>query len=56
MNPPDEFVGPGKLFETEEEELAERIELLEWATQVSPEELARFRRALTEEIDRRRNG
>jgi hypothetical protein len=50
----NEFVGPGKVFETEEEEFAEYIELMEWATQASPEEIARFRAALTKEIFRRR--
>jgi hypothetical protein len=52
-NQQSEFVGPGKLFETEEEEFAERIELLEWATQVSPEKLAQFKRAIRKEIQRR---
>ena len=33
------FVGPGKLFESEEEEFAERIELWEWASQKTDEEL-----------------
>jgi len=50
----NEFVGPGKAFETEEEEFAEYIEFIEWATQVSPEELARFRLAIEEELKRRR--
>jgi hypothetical protein len=27
-----EFIGPGKVFETEEEEFAEYIEMMEWAT------------------------
>jgi hypothetical protein len=48
-----EFVGPGKLFETEEEKFAEYIELMEWATQVSPEEIARFCAALRQELARR---
>ena len=26
------FVGPGKTFETEEEEFAEYIEMMEWVT------------------------
>jgi hypothetical protein len=50
----NEFVGPGKLFEIEEEEFAERIEMMEWATQASPEELARFKVAVKKEISRRR--
>jgi hypothetical protein len=50
----NEFVGPGKLFETEEEEFAEYIELLEWKTQASPEEINAFRLALREELDRRK--
>ena len=36
------FVGPGKLFETEEEEFAEYIELMEWKTQTPDEEVERF--------------
>jgi len=51
----NEFVGPGKAFETEEEEFAEYIEFIEWATQVSPEELARFRLAIEEELKRRKD-
>jgi hypothetical protein len=35
-----------EVFETEEEEFAEYIELMEWKTQASPEEIARFRTAL----------
>jgi hypothetical protein len=38
----NKFVGPGKLLATEEEEMAERIELREWASQKTDEELARF--------------
>jgi hypothetical protein len=38
----NKFVGPGKLFETEEEEFAEYISYLEWATQVSPQEVELF--------------
>jgi len=52
----NEFVGKGKLFETEEEEFAERIELMEWATQATPEELARFLAALVSEVERRKRG
>jgi hypothetical protein len=49
----NEFVGPGKLFETEEEEFAEYISYLEWATQVPPEEVQRLRVALVRELRRR---
>jgi hypothetical protein len=45
------FVGPGKLFATDEEELAERIEFMEWATQKSDEELAQFFGALKDFVD-----
>jgi hypothetical protein len=38
----NKFVGPGKVFETEEEEFAEYIEMMEWKTQTSPEEVERF--------------
>ena len=38
--------GPGKLFETEEEEFAEYIEMMEWTTQVTPEGFDRFHAAL----------
>ena len=50
----NEFVGPGKLFETEEEEFAEYISYLEWATQTSPREVQRFRAVLKAELARRR--
>jgi hypothetical protein len=53
MNEENKFVGPGKVFETEEEEFAEYIAMMEWATQVTPEELERFRRAVKKEIRRR---
>ena len=33
------FVGPGKLFATEEEEFDEYIELMEWKTQVGQRKL-----------------
>ena len=36
------FVGPGKVFETEEEEFSEYIEMMEWATQTPDEEVERF--------------
>jgi hypothetical protein len=49
----NKFIGPGKLFETEEEEFAEKISYLEWATQVSPEKVQRFRVALARELQRR---
>jgi len=52
----DPFVGPGKLFETEEEEFAERIELMEWATQATPEEIAQFQAALIQELARKKIG
>lgn len=45
------FVGPGKLFETEEEEFAERIEFMEWATQVTEEELERFYAAVRSVVE-----
>ena len=45
-NDHNEFVGPGKEFETEEEEFAEYIDLMEWATQVTEEEFIRFYEAL----------
>jgi hypothetical protein len=35
-NQQNEFVGPGKVFATEEEEFAEYIEMMEWATQSDP--------------------
>jgi len=54
MNDPNPFVGPGKLFETEEEEFAEYIAMMEWKTQVSPEEVARFTAAVRAEIARRK--
>jgi hypothetical protein len=52
----NEFVGPGKLFETEEEEFAEYIEMIEWVTQSSPQEVERFRAAVAAELARRRKG
>jgi len=52
-NDHNEFVGPGKVFETEEEEFAEYIEMMEWATQVGPEEVERFVAAVKKEIRRR---
>jgi hypothetical protein len=45
-NDHNEFVGPGKVFETEEEEFAEYIDLMEWATQVTEKEFIRFYEAL----------
>ncbi len=45
------FVGPGKLFATDEEELAERIEFLEWSTQKTDEELARFFGAIEDFVE-----
>jgi hypothetical protein len=54
MSTDNPFVGPGKLFETEEEEFAEYIEMMEWATQVTPEKRAQFRRAIEKELERRR--
>jgi hypothetical protein len=46
-NQQSEFVGLGKVFETEEEEeFAEYIELMEWATQATRDELDQFRVAL----------
>jgi hypothetical protein len=45
------FVGPGKLFATEEEEFAEYIELMEWATQVTPEEFDQFYAAVKAVLD-----
>jgi hypothetical protein len=50
----NEFVGPGKVFETEEEEFAEYISMLEWATQVSPQEVERLRAVVAAELARRR--
>jgi hypothetical protein len=47
----NKFVSPGKLFETEEEEFDERIEFMEWATQVTPEELGRFYAAVKAVLD-----
>jgi hypothetical protein len=47
------FVGPGKLFETEEEEFAEYLSYLEWATQTPPEVVEAFWAALTRELQRR---
>jgi hypothetical protein len=45
------FVGPGKVFATEEEQFDEYIELMEWATQVTPEELDRFYEAVKAVLD-----
>lgn len=42
----NKFVGPGKLFETEEEEFAEYIEMMEWVTQAIQDEVNRFHAAL----------
>jgi hypothetical protein len=42
QNDHNKFVGPGKVFETEEEEFAEYIEMMEWATQATEDELKRF--------------
>jgi hypothetical protein len=50
-NQQSKFVGPGKVFETEEEEFAEYIEMLEWATQASQDELNRFHAALKDYLD-----
>ncbi len=47
------FVGPGKLFETEEEKFAERIELWEWASQKTDEELQRFVKAVEDVLSGR---
>ena len=46
----NKFVGPGKLFETEEEEFAEKIAFMEWATQVPPEEVMKLRAAIAKEL------
>jgi hypothetical protein len=51
MSEENPFVGPGKLFATDEEELAERIEFLEWSTQKTDEELARFFGAIQNFVD-----
>jgi hypothetical protein len=51
MSNENPFVGPGKLFATDEEEMAERIELWEWASQKSDEEFARFFCALQDFVD-----
>ncbi len=45
------FVGPGKLFETEEEEFDEYIELMEWKTQTPDEEVERFYAAVKAVLD-----
>jgi hypothetical protein len=50
------FVGPGKLFETEEERFAEYIEMMEWATQVTPEEVERFYAAVKGFVDSQSDG
>jgi hypothetical protein len=42
MSEESEFIGPGKLFETEEEAVDEYISYLEWATQTPPEEVEKF--------------
>jgi hypothetical protein len=47
----NKFVGLGKLFETEEEEFAEPIEFLEWATQVTEQELERFYEAVRSVVE-----
>jgi hypothetical protein len=47
----NEFVGTGKVFETEEEEFAEYIEMMEWATQATQDELNRFHAALKKYLD-----
>jgi hypothetical protein len=41
----------GKVFETEEEEFAEYIEMMEWATQTPPEEVDRFLAAIKAVLD-----
>jgi hypothetical protein len=51
-NQQSEFVGPGKVFETEEEEFAEYIEMMEWATQATRDELDKFRVALKNSLGR----
>ena len=51
MSDENPFVGPGKVFETEEEGFAEYIEMMEWATQVTPEEFDRFYAALKAVLD-----
>lgn len=50
-NDDNEFVGPGKVFATEEEEFAEYIEMMEWATQTPPEEVARFYAAIKKQLE-----
>ena len=50
------FVGPGKLFATEEEEFVEYIELMEWETQVDPEEVDQFYTALKAFLDSQSHG
>lgn len=49
-NNQNEFVGHGKVFETEEEE--EYIEMMEWATQATQDELNQFHAALKKHLDR----
>ena len=50
------FVGPGKTFETEEEEFAEYIEMMEWMTQTPPEEVERFYAAVKGFLDSKSGG
>jgi hypothetical protein len=45
------FVGPGKVFETEEQEFAEYIEFMKWATQKSDEEIEKFLAAVKAVLD-----
>jgi hypothetical protein len=45
------FVGPGELFESDEEEFAEYIEMMEWATQVTPEGFGQFYAVLLAVLD-----
>jgi hypothetical protein len=47
------FVGPGKLFATEDEEFDEYIAYLEWATQSPPEMVEAFWAAVRRELARR---
>jgi hypothetical protein len=50
QNEDNEFVGPGKLFESEEDELTEKVEFLEWATQAPPEEVEALMEAISIEL------
>ena len=51
MSDENPFVGPGKVFATEEEEFAEYIDLMEWMTQTPDEEVERFYAALKAVLD-----